>query len=192
MFLDVEPGSIGRIGGGKRHVTGLVDVAMIQSVVNKGEVADLVADYGHVMVDECHHVPAVSFERVLAEVQARYVTGLTATPRRRDGLHPIIEMQIGPARHVVNPKSTNHPLVRRLIVRETAFELDAGPAPPIQRLYRSLAHDTRRNALILDDVIGSVEAGRSPIVLTERKDHLDLLAQQLRGFVKHLIVPRVG
>ena len=106
---------------------------MIQSVVNKGEnkgeVADLVADYGHVMVDECHHVPAVSFERVLAEVQARYVTGLTATPRRRDGLHPIIEMQIGPARHVVNPKSTNHPLVRRLIVRETAFELDGRPGP---------------------------------------------------------------
>ena len=194
MFLDVSPGSIGRIGGGKRHVTGLIDVAMIQSLVKKDDVADLVAEYGHVMVDECHHVPAVSFERVLSEVRARYVTGLTATPRRRDGLHPIIEMQLGPARYVVNPKavSTIGPLVRRLIVRETAFELGGGPALPIQRLYRSLAHDKRRNALILDDVIGSIESGHSPIVLTERKDHLDLLADQLRGFVKHLIVLEGG
>ena len=78
---------------------------MIQSLVKKDDVADLVAEYGHVMVDECHHVPAVSFERVLSEVRARYVTGLTATPRRRDGLHPIIEMQLGPARYVVNPNS---------------------------------------------------------------------------------------
>ena len=194
MFLNVESGSIGRIGGGKRHVTGLIEVAMIQSLVKKEKVADLVAEYGHVMVDECHHVPAVSFERVLAEVRARYVTGLTATPRRRDGLHPIVEMQLGPARYVVNPKaaSTSRPLVRRLIVRETSFELGADPAPPIQRLYRSLAHDKPRNALILDDVIGSIEAGRSPIVLTERRDHLDLLADQLRGFVKHLIVLKGG
>ena len=81
--LSVDPKSVGRIGGGKRQVTGEIDVAMIQSLVRKDEVADLVAGYGHVVVDECHHIPAASFERVLAEVKARYVTGLTATPRRR-------------------------------------------------------------------------------------------------------------
>ena len=195
MFLDVEPKSIGRIGGGKRHVTGRIDVATIQSLVRKDVVADLVAGYGHVVVDECHHVPAVSFERVLSEVRARYVTGLTATPTRRDGQHPILEMQLGPARYAADRKSPSAArlFTRRLIVRETAFELAGGDTGcPIQVVYRLLAGDARRNALILDDVIGSLEAGRSPIVLTERKDHLDFLADRLRGFTKHLIVLRGG
>lgn len=195
MFLGVEPRSIGRIGGGKRHVTGRIDVATIQSLVRKDVVADLVAGYGHVVVDECHHVPAVSFERVLSEVRARYVTGLTATPKRRDGQHPILEMQLGPARHVADRKSPSaaRPFTRRLIVRETAFELaDGDTGHPIQVVYRLLAGDERRNALILDDVIGSLEAGRSPIVLTERKDHLDFLADRLRGLSKHPIVLRGG
>ena len=194
MFLEVEPGSIGRIGGGRRRVTGRIDVAMIQSLVREDAVADLVAAYGHVVVDECHHVSARSFERVLSEVRARYVTGLTATPRRRDGQHPIFEMQLGPARHVADRKSVSAacPFRRRLIVRETNFELAGESDQPIQRIYRSLAGDERRNDLILDDVIGSLEAGRSPIVLTERKDHLAFLADRLRSFTKHLIVLKGG
>ena len=195
MFFDIEPGSIGRIGGGKRHLTGMIDVAMIQSLVHKDEVADLVADYGHVVVDECHHVSAVSFERVLAEVKARYVTGLTATPMRRDRLHPIFEMQLGPARYVADRKSltTAIPFARRLIVRETAFELvDSDHHQPIQRIYQSLCRDEQRNALIIDDIINSLATGRSPIVLTERKDHLEFLSERLRGFTKHLIVLKGG
>ena len=194
MFLEVESGSIGRIGGGRRRVTGKIDVAMIQSLVREDAVADLVADYGHVVVDECHHVSAKSFERVLSEVRARYVTGLTATPRRRDGQHPIFEMQLGPARQVVDRKSASaaRPFRRRLIVRETDFELAGESDQPIQRIYRSLADDERRNGLILNDVISSLEAGRSPLVLTERKDHLAFLADRLRSFTKHLIVLKGG
>ena len=93
MFLGVDEKTIGRIGGGKRRVTGSIDVAMIQSLVREGCVDDLVGSYGHVIVDECHHVPAVSFERVMSEVKARYVLGLTATPERRDGHHPILETE---------------------------------------------------------------------------------------------------
>ena len=144
LFLEVESGSIGRIGGGKRHVTELVDVAMVQSLARKDGGAELVAGYGHVVVDECHHVPAVSFERVLSNVRARYVTGLTATPRRRDGHHPILKMQLGPARYVADPKSlpAARPFARRLIVRETAFELMGGDSGlPIQRIYQILAGD---------------------------------------------------
>lgn len=90
IFLGVEPKAIGQIGAGKRAPTGRLDVAMLQSLVREGQVDDVVATYGHVIVDECHHVPAVSFERVLSEVKARFITGLTATPRRRDGLQPIL------------------------------------------------------------------------------------------------------
>jgi len=194
MFLEVEPGSIGRIGGGRRRVTGRIDVAMIQSLVRKDAVAGLVAGYGHVVVDECHHVSARSFERVLSEVRARYVTGLTATPKRRDGLHPIFEMQLAPARHVADRKAASAACSfrRRLIVRETDCELAGESDQPIQRVYRALAGDERRNDLILDDVIGSLEAGRRPIVLTERKDHLAFLADRLRSFTKHLIVLKGG
>jgi hypothetical protein len=123
MFLGLDSKAIGQIGAGKRKPTGRLDVAMLQSLVREGRVDDIVAGYGHVIVDECHHVPAVSFERVLSEVKARYLTGLTATPRRRDGLHPILEMQLGPVRFAVDAKSqaARRPFEHRLIVRDTTF-----------------------------------------------------------------------
>ncbi len=195
MFLGVDPKAIGQIGAGKRAPTRRLDVAMLQSLVREGQVDDVVAAYGHVIVDECHHVPAVSFERVLSEVKARFVTGLTATPRRRDGLHPILDMQIGPVRYAVDPRSqaARRPFVHRLIVRETAFtggSLD--PNQGIQALYGALAADEERNRVILDDVVHALKEKRSPILLTERKDHLEHLATQLRPFVKHLVVLRGG
>jgi superfamily II DNA or RNA helicase len=195
MFLGVDEKEIGRIGGGKRKPNGLLDVAMIQSLVRQGRIDDLVETYGHVIVDECHHVPAVSFERVLSEVKARYVVGLTATPHRRDGHHPILEMQLGPVRFAVNPRSqaARRPFDHRLIVRETAFRLDGSRADAgIQDIYAALAEDEVRNRLILDDVLHALEEGRSPILLTERRNHLEYFAEQLRGFVRHLVVLQGG
>ncbi len=194
-FLDVDPKSIGRIGGGKRDVTCLIDVAMIQSLVRRGEVADLLSDYGHVVVDECHHIPAFSFEQVLSKARAQYVTGLTATPRRRDGQHPILEMQLGPVRFGARRGSTPDQLAfaRRLVIRKTEFELPCSDSnPSIQRIYAALACDEYRNTMILNDVIGSLDEGRSPIVLTDRRDHLEFLAERLSGFTKHLVVLRGG
>lgn len=191
MFLGIEEKKIGQIGGGKRKANGRLDVAMIQSLVRKGRVDDKVATYGHVIVDECHHVPAVSFERVLSEVKARYVCGLTATPQRRDGHHPILEMQLGPVRFAMPSKSqaAQRPFEHRLVVRETAFRLDAQRTDPgIQETYRALTQDEARNRLILDDVLRALEARRSPILLTERRDHLEYFAERLRAFVRHLVV----
>ena len=104
LFLRLSTKDIGQIGSGKTAQTGRLDVAVIQSLIRKGEVKDLVADYGQVIVDECHHVSAFSFERVLRKVKAKYVVGLTATPIRKDGHHPIILMQCGPIRFNVNSK----------------------------------------------------------------------------------------
>jgi len=193
-FLGVDAKAIGRIGGGKRRPTGWVDVATIQSLVRDGVVDDSVATYGHVIVDECHHLPAVSFERVLAEVKARHVTGLTATPYRRDGHQPIIHMQCGPIRYVVDPRSqaAQHPFGHRLVCRETAFRASDGEAQGIQGLYSRLATDEARNDAILNDIISAVDDGRSPLVLTERKDHLDFLAGKLRKFARHVVVLQGG
>jgi len=195
MFLGIEEKEIGQVGGGKRKPNGRLDVAMIQSLARQGRVDDLVETYGHVIVDECHHVPAVSFERVLSEVKARYVLGLTATPHRRDGHHPILEMQLGPVRFAVDPRSqaARRPFDHRLIVRETPFRLDGSRADAgIQTIYAALAEDEARNRLILDDVLHALEEGRSPILLTERRDHLEYFAEQLRGFARHLVVLQGG
>jgi superfamily II DNA or RNA helicase len=195
LFLGLDQREIGQFGAGKRSANGRLDIAMIQSLARRGTVNDVVAQYGQVIVDECHHVPAASFERVLAEVKARFVVGLTATPYRRDGLHPIIEMQLGPTRFVIDARSQagRRPFSHCLVVRDTTFRLGNQETPPsIQELYGTLAKDERRNQLILDDVISALEEGRSPLLLTERRDHLEFFAARLKPFARHLVVLHGG
>jgi superfamily II DNA or RNA helicase len=123
----------------------------------------------------------VSFEAILREVKAQYVLGLSATVTRKDGHHPIIFMQCGPIRHRVDARkqATIRPFEHKVVVRQSAFRLDVhdvAQTSRIQELYAKLARDSARNDLIFDDVLAALEAGRSPVVITERKDHLDLLA----------------
>lgn len=193
-FLGVSRKDIGVLGGGKRKPTGLLDVAMLQSLVRKGRVEDLAATYGHVIVDECHHVSANSFERVLSEVKARFVTGLTATPHRRDGHDPIIEMQLGPVRYQVSAREAAQArgFEHRLVIRDTAFASSWTAGTPIQDLYAELAADQRRNDLILDDLLMAVSEGRSPLLLTERRGHLEFFERKLGPAVRHLVVLHGG
>ncbi len=194
-FLDVPPAQIGLIGGGRARPTGTIDVAVIQSLNRKGVVTDLVAGYGQVVVDECHHVSAFSFERVMREVKARYVVGLTATPVRRDGHQPIITMQCGPIRYRTDAKSqaAERPFEHRVVTRSTAFALSADEGESgIQAIYSALASDPDRNALIVNDVLAAVEAGRSPLVLTERTEHRDRLAATLAESLDHVLVMSGG
>ncbi len=194
-FLGLPLDRIGQIGGGRRQQTGEIDVAMIQSLNRKGEVNDLVLDYGHVIVDEAHHLSAFSFEAVLKRVRARYILGLTATPIRKDGHHPIILMQCGSIRHRVTMRQqrdgTN--VVHHLIPRTTNFrDPGEGSETSIHALYGALAVSDDRNQQIFDDVLHALEAGRSPLVLTERIGHLELLAERLEPFAKHVVVLRGG
>ena len=197
-FLQIDPKLIGTIGAGKRKPTGVIDVGLIQSLVRKGEVDDVVADYGHLVVDECHHLSAASFELVARRSKARYVTGLSATVARKDGHHPIIFMQCGPVRHQVSAKSlaAESGLRHRARERHTRFRLPEALAmaerPSMPAIYAALAEDETRNDLIFDDVLKSLEAKRSPIVLTERKDHLDYLQQRFSRFAKNIVVLRGG
>jgi superfamily II DNA or RNA helicase len=197
-FLNAAPGMIGKIGGGKRKPSGLVDIALIQSLVRKGEVDDIVGDYGHLIVDECHHLSAVSFELVARRTKARYVLGLSATVTRKDGHHPIIFMQCGPVRKRVDARTEagRRPFDHRVRIRQTAFRLPDSEAHaatvPIQDVYLALAGDEGRNELIFNDVLAALEAGRSPVVITERTDHLEALADRLSRFAKNVIILRGG
>lgn len=197
-FLQIDPKLIGTIGGGKRKPTGVIDVALIQSLVRKGEVDDMVADYGHLVVDECHHLSAASFELVARRSKARYATGLSATVTRKDGHHPIIFMQCGPVRYQVSAKSqaAESCIHHRARERHTRFalpeELAMAERPSMPAIYAALAEDRARNDLIFDDVLKSLEAKRSPIVLTERKDHLEYLQKRFSSFAKNIVVLRGG
>lgn len=194
-FLGLPLKAIGQIGGGKVKPTGFVDIGVIQSLCRKGEVKNLVADYGQIIVDECHHLPAFSFEQALKQAKARYVAGLTATPVRKDGHHPIIMMQCGPIRFRVDAKeqAAARPFEHLVVPRYTEF------APPaetmesgIQDIYSALAADRGRNDLIISDLLAALECGRSPLLLTERTGHLDELARRLEGLVRQTIVLRGG
>ncbi|MDZ4095679.1 MAG: DEAD/DEAH box helicase family protein, partial [Paracoccaceae bacterium] len=197
-FLQIDPKQIGTIGSGKRKPTGVIDVALIQSVVRNGEVDDIVADYGQLIVDECHHLSATSFELVARRSKARYVVGLSATVARKDGHHPIIFMQCGPVRHQVHAKTqaAESGIRHRARERHTRFKLPEVLAmaerPSMPAIYAALAADSGRNDQIFDDVLKSLEAKRSPIVLTERKDHLDYLHHRFSKFAKNLVVLRGG
>ena len=196
-FLDLPASATGRIGGGRQKPRGIVDVGVIQSLARKGVVDDVVADYGHLVVDECHHLSAVGFEAIARRAKAKYVLGLSATVARRDGHHPIVFMQCGPVRFRTNAKAQarQRPFGHRAVLRPTAFrlppELD-GERTPIQHLYSALAADGDRNDMILEDVLQGLEAGRSPILLTERKDHAHHLAERLGRFARNVLVLRGG
>jgi len=183
---------IGLIGAGKSNPSGIVDIAIMQSLNRGGDVKTLVKNYGMVIVDECHHVPAFSFEEILKSVSAKYVYGLTATPERKDGHHPIIFMHCGPVRYRVDAKmqAELRPFEHYVIPKFTSFrsscETDSKDAA-IQELYSEIVLDEWRNRLIIDDVVKNHGRGRNSLVLTERTAHVEVLAKMLQGAIPDVI-----
>ena len=168
---------------------GIIDIALIQSCLDENGVKQFVQNYGMVIVDECHHVSSVTFENVLKNVKARYVYGLTATPIRKDGHQPIIFMQCGPIRYSANAKSqmAAQSFERYMIPRFTSYRSLVDEKRNISSLYESLAEDEIRNNLIIEDVIKAVGDGRTPIVLTNRKSHVALLAERLSLNINYVV-----
>jgi len=197
-FLGIAPKEIGQIGGGKHKPTEKIDVAMVQSLSRKGVVDDIVGKYGYLIVDECHHISAVSFEQVVRQSKARYITGLSATVVRKDGHHPIIFMQCGPVRYRVGDRqqAEKRPFDHKVIIRPTNFRLPPHLqnviSQPIQEVYAVLSRDEERNRLIVEDVIAAVHATRFPVLMTERREHLDLLADLLAQRIQNVIVMKGG
>ena len=178
-----ERSLIGQLGGSKNNLSGFVDIAIMQSLISGDEVRELVKEYGMVIVDECHHVSAVSFEQVLKEVNAKFVYGLTATPARQDGHQPIIHMQCGPIRYHVDAKAQaeKRPFDHAVIPKFTSFAQPVTDKVPwkITDAYAAMQVNEERNNKIVADVLAAVTEGRTPIVLTERYDHAKQLAEIL-------------
>ena len=194
-FLDLPLASIGQIGGGKTARTGEIDVAVIQSLQRKGVVQDFVAEYGQVIVDECHHLSAFTFEQVLKQAKAKYVVGLTATPFRKDGHQPIIFMQCGPIRFNLSArKAAEFSEFEHLVIpRHTDFNVPGLDGEvTIQDLYAAMVTDAARNDLIIRDLKLVIQSGRSPLLLTGRTNHLAEFAARLSTITPNVFILRGG
>jgi len=188
-FLGIDLKNIGQIGAGKNKSNGILDIAMIQSMERKGAVDDRIIDYGFIIVDECHHISAVSFERVLMQAKAKFILGLTATPYRKDGHQPIIHMQCGPIRYQKKQKDTGEYISRYLVIpRMSEFTCEWNEESNIYDIWPKLIDDEKRNQMIVDDVVKAVQDGRFPIILTERRAHLNILAKMLKDKIEHLLI----
>ena len=180
---------VGCLDSTSNTLHGVIDIALMQSCFENDEVKPFVKGYGMVIVDECHHVSSITFENVLKHVTAHYVYGLTATPIRKDGLQPIIFMQCGPIRFSADAKAQiqKQSLQRYLVPRFTSYRPVTDDKQSFTALSQSLVESKIRNNLIIEDVLNVVAAGRTPIILTARTSHVELLAEMLKQHVANII-----
>ena len=195
MFLSIPQEQIGIIGGGKRKPTKIVDIGIMQSLHRNKIVDDIVAEYGHIIIDECHHLAPFTFEQIMKKVQARYILGLTATLTRKDGHHPIVMMQTGPvlfqveANEAALARSFDHfvyPQPTSTVAPENIEALS------IQEIYKILVDDDKRNTQIARDVVQAFRNGRSPLLLTERTAHLQQMLNLLKKRIKNIVILKGG
>ena len=197
QFLDITPGII---AAGKDKSQGIIDIALIQSLIDSdkatktSEIKQLTHEYGMVIVDECHHTSAFTFESVLKSIPAKYVYGLTATPFRRDGHQPIIFMQCGPIRYSVDARQMNkqQDFSLYLIPRFTSFKPLSNEKSVeemnITEIYSELCESSSRNEQIIEDITEAVLNGRTALVLSERISHISMLAEKLQAAAQNVII----
>lgn len=180
---------IGCLDSTSNTLHGVIDIALMQSCFENGEVRPFVREYGMVIVDECHHVSSITFENVLRHITAHHVYGLTATPIRKDGLQPIIFMQCGPIRFSADAKTQiqKQSFQRYLVPRFTSYRSVTDNRQSFALLSQSLAESELRNTLIVEDVLNAVTAGRTPIILTGRTSHVKLLSGMLKPHIANVI-----
>ena len=185
---------IGTLSGGRNTLGGILDVAMITSLGQGDDVNPLIKNYGMVIMDECHHAGAAIAEDVLNAVSAKYVYGLTATPKRDDGQEQKIFMQLGPIRYRYTAKDRAAAQNVQHFVYPRFTRLFAPNANKLSynQARRVVVDSTVRNELILTDVVSCLQAGRTPLVLTKEKEHAAFLYAQLKPKANHTFLLQGG
>ncbi len=194
QFFGITAKDIGQFGGGKKRRNGKLDVAVIQSISRNGVTRDWIKDYGQVIVDECHHISAFSFEQAIRQSSAFYKVGLSATVRRKDGQHPIIFMNLGKIRYSVNARkqALKRPFDHKVIVCRTTFYIPDDREHNIQELFKIVYKDVDRNRQIISDVIKMAALKKQILVLSERIEHLEILHKLLEPMNYNLFLLKGG
>ena len=190
-FFNINKKEIGQIGASKEKTNGKLDVATFQSLSRKDNMEELVENYGLVIVDECHHVAAYSFERVLKAVKSKNIYGLTATPTRKDGWHKIIYMQCGDIRVRVSHRELkqNKEMEHRVIVKKTGYKyVGIEEKMKMPEILNDLCFNVFRNSIIIEDVKKCILEGRTPVVLTDRVNHLEILKDELKDLEVPVVI----
>jgi superfamily II DNA or RNA helicase len=192
--LGVSAREIGRLESGRDRQKGKVDLATAQSLARREDLGEVTASYGLVVVDECHHVPAVSFERCVRQIPVRRWLGLTATPYRRDGLQALISMYCGEIRHTISSDASSDALSLALHVHTTKFAVEDPSGVSIQQLFKCIVEDEERTRQICADVADAVRRGRNCLVLTQWSEHLVRIEALLRerGIAPHVLRGGIG
>jgi superfamily II DNA or RNA helicase len=195
QFMGISKKEIGSYYGSKKARTGIIDIAVMQSIVKKDKVVDWINDYGQIIVDECHHVSAASFERIIRKCSAHYRLGLSATIVRKDGQHPIVLMNLGDVRYSDSRRNNTSIFTQKIFPRFTRFQMPAKNDPEnyaIQDIFKEVWTNEERNKLIVSDIVNAHCDGRECLVLSERLEHLDVLQTALKDQVSHLFVLKGG
>lgn len=180
-FLKIPIKEIGTLSGSKKKLTGKIDIGMLQSLSHIEDLTEFSEKYSQIIIDECHHIPATSFEAILKQLPARYVLGLSATPYRKDGLEKIMFLQCGPIQHEILENEISN-LNKEVSIYETSivFPEELGRQPPYHVLVHHLVNDDNRNNLIATKTKESIDKNRFPLLISDRKDHLEKLASILK------------
>lgn len=183
QFLDCKSSDIGKFGGGKKKPTGIIDIATFQTLSKTENIGEFLDKYGQVIVDECHHVSAVSFEQILKNIKSRYICGLTATPVRRDGHHPIIFMQCGEIVYSTHEKDDKR--MGRIVMVNTYHSPDLKEDDKLQDIIRCLTTNECKNNKIISDIENEYKSGGKILVLSERTEHIELLYNTIIKKINH-------
>ena len=183
---------IGNLQGAHDTLTGIVDVAMIRSLKKKDGFHPKLKEYAQVYFDECHHAASDSAIEVLQEINAKYVYGVTATPKRGDGKEKINEFLLGPIRYRFTAKdraeeqNINHLVYPRFTRTVKPHHLSKTPYG--NDAYELIRNNDVRDEQIIRDVADCVQAGRTPVVLTKYVDHAKKLSERLKTYADRLIL----
>ena len=181
---------IGVLHGNKNTLTGIIDVAMVGSMYKKGEFNDLVNSYGMVIMDECHHAASKTSIELLQKINAKYVYGVSATPKRGDDLDKIIYMLLGPLRHKFTSleRAQEQGIGHYFIPRYTRVVDNIESKNNINKAYNLISDSKVRNEMIIEDVRSCVNKKQTPVILTRFKDHAKYLYDGLKNMADHVFL----
>lgn len=181
---------IGILHGSKNTLTGIVDVAMVGSMYKKGKFNDLINSYGMVIMDECHHAASNTSMELLQKINAKYVYGVSATPKRGDSLDRIIYMLLGPLRHrfTALERAQEQGIGHYFVPRYTRVVDTTDSKEDINKAYSLISASKVRNEMIVADVTDCIARKQTPIILTKYKEHAKLLYDNLKEEADHVFI----